>query len=210
MQKKTGLFHKIALFFGDNSPFMTRVGRIAALAVLNLCWLLCTLPVITGGAALTALYTVLSELNTLSYTGAFRRFFQVFPRRLRNTLLPWVATVVILAGLAAAWHTVLSANLTDNFAAMTPLLLVSCLLLFTVLWLFPLLALRRERGLAALAAAFLMGLRELWRSAVMAVLAVVALVLPLWCAETSLVMVGLWFLFGFSPIAWLMLRITAL
>ena len=43
-------------FFDMNNPVMRTLSTLADIVVLNLLTLLCALPVITGGAALTALY----------------------------------------------------------------------------------------------------------------------------------------------------------
>ena len=45
---------------------MSIVGRIAFLVVLNLCWLMCSLPLVTMGASTAALYSVLLERQDLS------------------------------------------------------------------------------------------------------------------------------------------------
>lgn len=59
MKKPLGLWNKFSNLVSDSSPLMTRVGQVALLVVCNLCWLVCSLPVVTMGAATTALYAVL-------------------------------------------------------------------------------------------------------------------------------------------------------
>lgn len=45
--KKPGLWQRFSNLVSDSSPLMTRVGQVALLAVCNLCWLVCSLPVVT-------------------------------------------------------------------------------------------------------------------------------------------------------------------
>lgn len=86
MRKKPSVWKRFTGVFADNSRLMTLVGRVSLLAELNLCWLVCSLPVVTGGASLTALYAVLTEEPGLEFDTAFKRFFQVFARQFRRTL----------------------------------------------------------------------------------------------------------------------------
>lgn len=45
-------------FFNSESPIMSFLGRVADLVWLNLLTLICCIPVVTAGAALTALHYV--------------------------------------------------------------------------------------------------------------------------------------------------------
>ena len=68
MKKKRTFSNMITGFFNDDSKFMTFIGRVALLASANVCWLVCSLPAVTGGAALIALYTVLLERKEQTYS----------------------------------------------------------------------------------------------------------------------------------------------
>ena len=48
MKKKRSFGQSILNFLGDSSPFMTLVGKAAFLVVLNVCWLVCCVPVVTA------------------------------------------------------------------------------------------------------------------------------------------------------------------
>ena len=55
---------------------MTLVGKAAFLVVLNVCWLVCCVPVVTAGASTAALYAVLLERGEHSYLSAPPAFFR--------------------------------------------------------------------------------------------------------------------------------------
>ena len=116
MKKKRTFSNVITGFFNDDSKFMTFIGRVALLASANVCWLVCSLPAVTGGAALIALYTVLLERKEQTYDTAFKRFFQVFAKTLLPSLPLWLLTLGVGTALATAWRIVLRENLTDHFA----------------------------------------------------------------------------------------------
>ena len=123
MKKKRTFSNMITGFFNDDSKFMTFIGRVALLASANVCWLVCSLPAVTGGAALIALYTVLLERKEQTYDTAFKRFFQVFAKTLLPSLPLWLLTLGVGTALATAWRIVLRENLTDHFFLLAPLLL---------------------------------------------------------------------------------------
>ena len=164
MKKKRTFSNMITGFFNDDSKFMTFIGRVALLASANVCWLVCSLPAVTGGAALIALYTVLLERKEQTYDTAFKRFFQVFAKTLLPSLPLWLLTLGVGTALATAWRIVLRENLTDHFFLLAPLLLASAVMAIALLWLFPLLASGETAWREALPAAFHLGLRELGRA----------------------------------------------
>ena len=202
MKKKRSFGQSILDFLGDSSPFMTLVGKAAFLVVLNVCWLVCSLPVVTGGAALIALYTVLTERKEQTYDTAFKRFFQVFAKTLLPSLPLWLLTLGVGTALATAWRIVLRENLADHFFLLAPLLLASAVMAIALLWLFPLLASGETSWREALPAAFLLGLRELGRSLLLLLLEGAGVLLAACCFTASLTLTGIWLLFGFAVIAW--------
>lgn len=120
--KKPGLWQKFSNLVSDSSPLMTWVGQVALLAVCNLCWLVCSLPVITTGAATTALYAVLLERRGMSFDAAFTTFFRAFRRCFRTATVLWLPALALgAAWVWSAWLTV-SRGLTNNAFALLPLL----------------------------------------------------------------------------------------
>ena len=205
--KKPGLWQRFSNLVSDSSPLMTRVGQVALLAVCNLCWLVCSLPVVTTGAATTALYVVLLERRELSFDTAFTAFFRAFRRCWRTATALWLPALVLgVVWLWAAWLTAVQ-NLLNNAFTLLPLLVSGAVWAFVVLWLFPLLAIGGGRPGALLRKAFLLGLGELWRSMVMLVIELVPLALFFLYAKTFMLLSGFWILLGFALLALLKLLV---
>lgn len=205
--KKPGLWQRFSNLVSDSSPLMTRVGQVALLAVCNLCWLVCSLPVVTTGAATTALYAVLLERRELSFDTAFTAFFRAFRRCWRTATALWLPALVLgVVWLWAAWLTAVQ-NLLNNAFALLPLLVSGAVWAFVVLWLFPLLAIGGGRPGALLRKAFLLGLGELWRSMVMLVIELVPLALFFLYAKTFMLLSSFWILLGFALLALLKLLV---
>ena len=70
------------LFDMDN-PVMQALSTAADLLVLNMLTLLCCLPVVTAGAALTALHDVVYKIVLHEETYPYRMFFPAFRAILR-------------------------------------------------------------------------------------------------------------------------------
>lgn len=199
--KKPGLWQKFSNLVSDSSSLMTRVGQVALLVVCNLCWLICSLPGVTMGAASAALYAVLLERRGMSFDGAFLAFFRAFRRCWRTATLLWLPALVLgTVWLWAAWLTA-AQGLVNNAFALLPLLVSGAVWAFAVAWAFPLVAAGVQGTGQVLRKALLLGLSELWRSALMLVLDLLPLVLFLLYAQTFMVLAGFWVLLGFALIA---------
>ena len=209
MRRKGSLWQSILGVLGDEAPLMTGVGRVMLLVILNLCMLLGMMPVITGGAAWLALYTVLLEWGEWNYVAACGRFFRVLRQTLAASILPWLVTLLAVGGLTAAWRIVLERGWTDNFLLLLPLLLATAVIAITALWLYPLMAAAHMPWLQAVPAALLLGLRELWRSLALLALEVLLAALALYCAAGPLTLKGIWLLLGITPVELLKLRLIA-
>lgn len=207
MRRKGSLWQSVLRALGDDAPLMTGVGRIMLLVILNVCLLLGMMPVITGGAAWLALYTVLSERGEWNYVTACTRFFGVLRERWKGSILPWLITLLAAGSVVAAWKIVLTQGWTNRFLLIMPLLLATVVTAFTVLWFYPLAAVSGMPWRQAVPAAFLLALRELWCSLTLLALEVFEVVLALYCAAGPLTLTGLWLLLGVTPVELLKLRL---
>lgn len=200
MKKSGGLWKKFSDLVSDNSPLMTRVGQVALLVVCSLCWLVCSIPVVTMGASTTALYAVLLERRNLSFDAAPGAFFRAFRRYWRTATALWLPALALgAAWLAAAWLTA-ARGLLNNAFALLPLLVSGAVLAFVLQWAFPLLA-SGCRGIGpVLRKAFLLGLGELWRSALGLAVDCLPLVLLFLYARTFMTLMGFWVLLGYALI----------
>lgn len=207
MGQKRSLWQTIMKTVQDDGPLMTGVGRGIRLVVWNLCLLVCLLPVITGGAGWIALYAVLWEGGERSFAASCACFFRKVRQTFKASLLPWGITLLAVGGLAGAWRIILAQGWTNRFVWMMPLLLATAVTAFTVLWLYPLLAVSGMPWRRAIPAACLLGLRELGTSFLLLILEAVLAALALRCAAGPLTLTGIWLLCGIAPLEALKLRL---
>ena len=112
--------------FDLNSKFMQTLSSIGDYILLNLCFFVCCIPVVTIGAAKTALYR--ASFDMLENRGnLYRRFFQTFTHEIKSTLPTLLIRLAILA--VFGWELWLVAN---NAVPAQRLFLIG---LFLALWL---------------------------------------------------------------------------
>ena len=73
--------------FGIDSKFYEVVSRIADLVVLNLLFVLCSLPIITIGASTTALYGVTKKMAENREGYIFRNYFRLFKENFKQSTI---------------------------------------------------------------------------------------------------------------------------
>lgn len=88
--------------FSPDSRFMRAMSRLADLMLLNICFLISCLPLVTVGAARTALFDVLFRLGTEKEpAGTVKSYFRAFRENFKQATLLWLL-LVLFGGTAAA------------------------------------------------------------------------------------------------------------
>ena len=125
--------------------------RILDIMILSLFWLVCSLPVVTAGAASAALYDAAVHGIRRDEAGAYVRFFRTFRRELKTAVLavlPWEAAAALVL-----WGGRYIGTAIQDPAPVLAATAVFALGLFFILgvasWMFPLLS-RFEFSISAL------------------------------------------------------------
>lgn len=82
------------LFDLDN-PLMRFLSKVADLLVLNLLFLVCSIPVFTIGASMTAMYYCFFKMKESEDGYLTRRFFKSFKENFRQATLMWLILLVL-------------------------------------------------------------------------------------------------------------------
>ena len=188
--------------FRMDSPLMRFLTKIADLMVLNILFCVTSIPLITIGASLTALYSVTLKMVRDEEGSVSRSYFRSFRQNFRQATLLWLGVLVVLALL------VLDIRVLNGMAGGTaPGLLrvgVEILALLGIMvlqYLLPSLA-RFEASLAdTLKNACMMALAHLPKTALMTAAAVGAVWITLINNTTIAVGLMVWPLIGFSLMA---------
>ena len=129
--------------FNPQNRFWQIFDHLADLLILSLLWLLCSLPLVTAGAATAALYDAVARCVRGAEPLPWKRFWHTFRRELPCAAIVTVAWGALLGLLVWALELIWAAAAAGSAAA--PLVLVFCLVLMVLpvgaaCWMFPLLS----------------------------------------------------------------------
>lgn len=83
-------------FFNYDNPVWRFVGRIWDLFILNLLWVICSIPILTFGASTTAMYyCTLKIAKDRDSGGMFTMFFHSFKDNIRQSTIIWIIMAFI-------------------------------------------------------------------------------------------------------------------
>ena len=84
-------------FFSMDSPFVRFMSKIADFMILNILFVVCSLPIVTMGASITAMYDVLTRIDTKREVPAASGFIKSFNANFKKSTKLWL---IVLAGIA--------------------------------------------------------------------------------------------------------------
>ena len=116
--------------FNPQNRFWQTLDHFADLLILSLLWLVCSLPLVTAGAACAALYDAVARCVRGAEPLPWKRFWQTFRRELPCAAAVTVAWGALLWLLAWALRLIGAAAAAGSAAA--PLVLVFCLVLMVL------------------------------------------------------------------------------
>lgn len=92
-------------FFDPQKGIWPFFGKLADLLGLSLLWVVCSLPIVTMGAATTALYDSVSHCLRKGENGPMARFFSSFKKELMTSTVAHLLWGAVIAALVAVvWH----------------------------------------------------------------------------------------------------------
>ncbi len=187
--------------FSVHSPAVRFLEFLFQLIVLNLLTLVCCLPAVTAGAALTALYRCLFDMRE-GKSDIFKRYFRALKENIRPALLMGVIFLAVCASFVL-YAIFLSSMLAEgDVLAWLGIVAVGAVFFFPMTYAFPLLSKFDNGAIKTLLNAYLLSVRH--TGTTIAVLLMNALpwllllINPSWLLAT----LPVWLFFGLSLPAW--------
>jgi len=145
-------------------------GKMADLAVLSVLWTICSIPIITMGAASAALMRCALNMNTGIGNWRSRHFFGYFRRNFRNATLMWI--IFLLAAAVFVLDLMILSDPADPAARMQRITAVIGFIIWmiTAVWAFALTSQFENTVFGTLKNAFYIGISKLPRTVIMCVL----------------------------------------
>ena len=184
-------------FFSPDSKFAQIMTSVGEMMLLNLCWIIGSLPLITIGAANTAMYTVMGRRLRDEGSGTVIPFFKAWWSNLKMSTLFWVAQVFVSVSLSM----ILFLPLPGFLKVVAGILLFLVTVLFSII--YPQLARYRNRWFPCLRnAIILLILRLGW--VLLNFLLTLSPVIAFLLMPADFLRFGfVWLLFGFSTVFYL-------
>lgn len=185
-------------FLRYDSPVMVFLTKVANLIILNILWLLCSIPVVTLGASTVAMYTItLKMAHDSESDSVVKSFFAVFRKEFWKSTKLFLAVAVLSVIIAA---NVLAADIMTGpwrILAYIP----SGVLLLASGYVFPLFAQFDNTIWQTLKNALLLSISHIFRSILILLLNLLGPVLFLFFAYDFLNTLIFWLLIGVSLIS---------
>lgn len=124
--------------FDLDNPFFRFIGKLVDVVLLNLLWVIFSLPIVTMGASTTALYHVTLKLVRDREGYMFRSFLKAFKENFKQSTIIWI--IFLLAGTILATDIYVVYNMEAKYSSVLVALFIgiSVVSLFVLIYIFPL------------------------------------------------------------------------
>ena len=163
--------------FNLDSPLMQFLGKVADLMIINILTMLCCLPIITVGPALTAAHYVCLKMVRDEECYIVRSYFKSFKENFKQGVLIWLIILAAILILAGDYYIITKSGLEFSKVLTTAIIVVAIVLLMVTIFVFPTLAKFDNTIKATFKNAFFMAILQLPKTALMVVLYVAPVVI---------------------------------
>ena len=188
-------------FFNMDGPVWQALGRLADLVILNLLFVISCIPVITIGAAATALYSVTLKMVRDEESYILKGYWKSFKENFKQSTIMWLVMLVIGIVLYVDFRVVGSMTASASKIYLVLLLAISLILVMGLVYIFPLQAKFYNTIKGTIKNAFLMALANLPYTAIIMVITIGSVILTFLNGTTMYYGLLIWILVGFSIIA---------
>lgn len=180
--------------FDLDSPLITFLNKVADLMWLNILTLICCIPVVTAGAAFTAMHYMALKIIRNEECYITKGFFKSFIANFKQATLIWLLFVVVGGVLIADFYIVYEMELEINRYISIGLMSIAILVVFTFMFAFPMLAKFENTIMGTLKNAFVASMLQFPKTILMIIMNIIPVVLALFVYQVF----PLVFLFGMS------------
>lgn len=185
--------------FNFEGPVFTFLSRLADLFWLNLLYILCCIPVITAGAATTALYYVTLKMAKDEEGYITKSYFKSFKENFVQATLIWIVFLVIFVVMFMDFRIANGGSMAEVLKSSTvsdvvivAVGVMTIVLMMTLVYVFPLLAQFDNTVVNTIKNAFLISIRHLPYTFLLLVITAIPYVL-IWFSPALLLLVVIMF-----------------
>ena len=179
---------------------MQKMTAITNLLLLNILWIVCSIPIITIGSATTAMYSVLFAYRRKETDSVFRPFFTAFRKNFVRSTLSWVVMLLLVAALGYDVILLIYGSTLSPLLSI-PVIIVGLLVVIAGIYLFPQIALFDNKLLPMLKNCFLLFMLNPIHSLALMILALFPVILFLFLPQIFWITLLFWTLIGVAACA---------
>lgn len=178
-------------FFNIDSPIMNGLNKLADLIWLNILTFICCIPIITTGAAITALNYVALKMVRNEEGYVTRAYFKSFKENFKQATIIWLIMLLIIAVIIGDLFIFVYSGIAFPSWIKVALIAISVLVVFATMHVFPILA-RFENTVAnTFKNSFYMGILSLPKTVLMMVVWLVPIIISLYLFQMFPLVIGL-------------------
>lgn len=181
-------------FFDLDSPLMQVLNKVADLLWLNILTMICCIPIVTAGASLTAMHYMALKIVRNEECYITRGFFKSFRENFKQATIIWLLLLLVIAILLGDFFIMKNAAIQFSKVIQIVITAVGVLVLFTAMYLFPVLAKFDNSVGRTVKNAFIMSILQFPKTILMIILYLVPIIL----FAVSMRLLPIAFLFGLS------------
>ena len=189
-------------FFVIDSPVMRFLGRAGDILLLNIIFVVTSIPVITIGTALSALYTVAMKLVRGEDPAIIKEYLKAYKRNFKPATICWLIMALIGVLLFVDFRLVAVFSGTAYTVMRLLLAMVLGIWLLTFLYLFPYIARFDNTVLNSMKNALFLSVAHIPSTLMMLGVAIGLLIITLFTSKTFVIGTILWTFFGFAILAY--------
>lgn len=190
--------------FNPDNKFFTFMSRVADLMILNLLCIVCCIPVVTAGPAITAMYYITLKMARNEESYVVKGFFHSFKQNLKQGIV--IQILMLLLGVILAFDLYFCRVMSNQGSVYRffSYVFVAALFVFAMLylWIYPVLAKFYNTTKNLFRNSILMSIRHLPYTILMLAITVAPLLIGLFVAQAFPFMLLFYILLGFATIAY--------
>ncbi|MCR4566857.1 MAG: YesL family protein [Pseudobutyrivibrio sp.] len=174
-------------FLRPDSEFMESVGRVADYIIINLLCLLCSIPIVTIGAAFTAKFYVSMKMVKGEEPSVAKAYFKSFKENFKQATVMWLIALAVILILVFDWYQVIYGMAsTMPFVLKVALAVISFIVWSVIYCMFPFLARYDVTNKELFKASMVMALLNLPRMALIFIVTFLPYIIGAWYIEWGL------------------------
>lgn len=193
----------MSFFYNENNLFNIIFNKLGDIIIANLLFLLCSIPLITIGPALTALYHCTLRIVKGNNPGTAKIFFRAFKDNFRQSVVVWTVFLCTLLILLLNIRFLLSTNNIYGQLFLYLTMGILALIIIGVIYIFPVIAAFSNTLKNLLRNSYIFAFMHFPSTAAVTVITL----LPMYMTYRDLHLLPLyafcWFFFGFALTAWI-------